>query len=101
VVISDRSDWWNCSSTPSRFKAGIIWSDRSSVSILINIQWILIFIENKYVQSWHTSRHNTRAGFDSAPLVSVEKGCSSIMRYDPPLNDVGAAHTKPPGLLLT
>jgi hypothetical protein len=49
----------------------------------------------------HTSRHNTRAGFDSAPQVSVEKGCSSIMRYGPPLKAVGAAHTTHPGLLLT
>jgi hypothetical protein len=77
VVISNRQDWWNCSLTPSRFKAGIMWSGRSSVSILKNIQRILIFVENKYFQSCHTSRHNTRAGFDSAPLVSVEKGSMS------------------------
>jgi hypothetical protein len=57
--------------------------------------------ENKYFQSCHASRHNTRAGFDSAPQVSVEKGYSSIIRYGPPLNDVGTAHTKHPGLLLT
>jgi hypothetical protein len=46
-------------------------------------------------------RDNTRAGFDSVPLTSVEKGASSIIRYGPTLNDVGAAHTKHPGLLLT
>jgi hypothetical protein len=68
-------------------------TQRTSVNLNIN--------ENKYFQSWHTSRHNTRAGFDSAPQVSVEKCCSSIIRYGTSLNDVGAAHTKHPGLLLT
>jgi hypothetical protein len=48
-----------------------------------------------------SSRAFTRAGFESAPLVSVEKGCSSIIRYGPPLNAVGVAHTTHPGLLLT
>jgi hypothetical protein len=57
--------------------------------------------ENKYFQSWHTSRHNTRAGFDSAPLVNVEKCCASIIRYGLSLNDIGAAHKKHPGLLLS
>jgi hypothetical protein len=46
-------------------------------------------------------RDNTRAGFESAPLLSVEKGSSSIIRYGLPLSSVGAAHTKHPGLLLT
>jgi hypothetical protein len=44
--------------------------------------------ENKYFQSCHTSRHNTPAGFNSAPLVSVEKSCSSIIKYGPPLSTV-------------
>jgi hypothetical protein len=57
--------------------------------------------ENKHFQSCHASRHKTRAGFDSAPLVSVEKGCSSIIRNGPSLNAVGAAHTLHLGLLLT
>jgi hypothetical protein len=56
---------------------------------------------DKYFQSCHTSRGNTRAGFDSAPLVSVEKGCSSIFKYGPPLSSVGATHTKQLSLILT
>jgi hypothetical protein len=32
--------------------------------------------ENKYFQSCHTHRTITRAGFESAPLVSIEKGYS-------------------------
>jgi hypothetical protein len=47
------------------------------------------------------SGDNARAGFDSAPLTSVEKGAMSEIRYGPSLTDVGAAHTKHPGLLLT
>jgi hypothetical protein len=62
---------------------------------------ILAINENKYFQSWHTSCHNTRAGFDSAPLVSVEKWCSTIIGYGPSLNAVGSAHSMHPGLLLT
>jgi hypothetical protein len=62
---------------------------------------ILGLIENKDLQSCHASRHNTRAGFESAPLVSVEKGSSSISRYGRPLNAVGAAHTEHPGHLST
>jgi hypothetical protein len=72
--------------------------------VCVNTQhdpFILGIIEDIYFQSWHTSRHNTRAGFDSAPLVSVETGCSSIIRYGPSLNAVDAAHTTHPGLLLT
>jgi hypothetical protein len=46
-------------------------------------------------------RDNTRAGFDSAPLVCVEKACSSIKKEGPPLSSVGAAYTTHPGLLLT
>jgi hypothetical protein len=66
-----------------------------------DFQPFLIFVENKYFQSCHTSRHNTRAGFDSTPLASVVKGSSSITRYGPSLDDVGVAHAKHPGLLLT
>jgi hypothetical protein len=72
-----------------------MWFDTQLTSVNLSIN------ENEYFQPWHTSRHNTRAGFDSAPLVSVEKCCSSMIRYGPSLNDVGAAHTKHPGLLLT
>jgi hypothetical protein len=57
--------------------------------------------ENKSFQSCHTSRDDTRAGFESAPLVSVEKGCSSIIKYVRAYASVGAAHTKHPGLLLS
>jgi hypothetical protein len=57
--------------------------------------------EKKYFQSCHTPRAITRAGFDSAPLSSTQTGCSSITKYGPPLNAVGAAHTTHPGLLLT
>jgi hypothetical protein len=46
-------------------------------------------------------RDNTRARFDSAPLVCVEKACSSIKKEGPPLSSVGAAYTTHPGLLLT
>jgi hypothetical protein len=59
------------------------------------------YLEINIFQSCHASRENTRAGFEPAPLVSVEKGCSSILRYGLPLNAVGAAHTTRPGLLLT
>jgi hypothetical protein len=55
---------------PSRFKAGLIWTGRTSVSILKDIQRFLIFVENKYSQSRHTSRYDTRAGFDSVPLAT-------------------------------
>jgi hypothetical protein len=49
-----------------------------------------------------TLRHdNTRAGFDSAPLSSVEKGSSSIIKYGPPFSSVGVAYTTHLGLLLT
>jgi hypothetical protein len=51
-----------------------------------HIPIILDLIENIDFQSCHASRHKTRAGFESAPLVSVEKGSSSIIRYGPPLN---------------
>jgi hypothetical protein len=44
---------------------------------------------------------NTRAGFDSAPLVCVEKAYSSIKKEGPPLSSVGAAYTTHPGLRLT
>jgi hypothetical protein len=40
-------------------------TQHTSINLSIN--------ENKYFHSCHASRHNTRAGFDSAPLVSVEK----------------------------
>jgi hypothetical protein len=46
-------------------------------------------------------RDNTRAGFDSAPLVCVEKAYSSIKKEGPPVSSVGAAYTTHPGLLLT
>jgi hypothetical protein len=46
-------------------------------------------------------RDNTRAGFDSAPLKSVEKGSSSIIKYGLPLSSVGAAYETHPGLPLT
>jgi hypothetical protein len=87
--------------------------DSLSVQGWINLVYYIMYFDTqqKYVeyqylktnifQSWHTSRHNTRAGFDSAPQVSVEKGCSSIIRYGPSLKDVGAAHSKHPGFLLT
>jgi hypothetical protein len=68
-------------------------TQRTSVNLSMN--------ENKYFQSCHTSCDDTRAGFESAPLVSVEKGSSSILRYGPPLSAVGAAHRKHPGHLLT
>jgi hypothetical protein len=42
---------------------------------------ILGINENEHFQLCHTSRDNTRAGFESAPLVSVETGSSSILRY--------------------
>jgi hypothetical protein len=61
----------------------------------------LVINENIYFQSCHISRDNTQAGFESAPLLSVEKGCPTIMRDGPPLNAVGAAHTTHPGLLST
>jgi hypothetical protein len=57
--------------------------------------------EFKYFQLCHACRDNTRAGFDSPPLTSVEKGSSSILRYGTPLNAVGAAHIMHPGHLLT
>jgi hypothetical protein len=68
-------------------------TQRTSVNLSIN--------GNKYFQSCHASRDNTRAGFESATLVSVERDISSIIRYDPPLSAVGAAHIKHPGHLLT
>jgi hypothetical protein len=46
-------------------------------------------------------RDDTRAGFDSAPLVCVENACSSIKKEGLPLSSVGVAYTKHPGLLLT
>jgi hypothetical protein len=46
-------------------------------------------------------RNDTRARFDSAPLVCVENACSSIKKEGPPLSSVGAAYTTHPGLLLT
>jgi hypothetical protein len=101
VVISNRQDWLSISSTPSRFKALLIWTSRTPVSILKDIQRFLIFVENKYFQSCHTSCHNTRAGFDSAPLVSIESGCSSIIKDGPPLSTVRYGDMFYPGLLLT
>jgi hypothetical protein len=72
------------------------------VSILLQHNLMVLGInETKYFQSCHTSRDNTRAGFESAPLVSVDKGCSSIMKYVRAYTSVGAAHTKHPGLLLS
>jgi hypothetical protein len=44
---------------------------------------VLVINENKYFQSCLTSRDNTCAGFDSAPLVSVEKGLGPIFNYCP------------------
>jgi hypothetical protein len=101
VVIPEWLDWLNCSLTPCQRNSELICTAYTCVSILKGVQRILIFFENKHFQLCHTSRHKTRAGFDSAPQVSVEKGWPSIMRYGPPLNDIGAAHTKHPGLLLT
>jgi hypothetical protein len=45
------------------------------------------------------SRNATHAGFEPAPLMSVEKGCSSIFKYGPPLSSGSVAHTNDPGLL--
>jgi hypothetical protein len=59
------------------------------------------YLKNNYFQSWHTLRHNTRAGFDSAPLVSVEKACSSIKKEGPPLGTVRYSNTNQSSLLLT
>jgi hypothetical protein len=58
------------------------------------------YLKINMFQSWQTYRHNTCAGFDSAPLASVEKGSPSPIRYGAPLNSVGA-DTKHPGHLLT
>jgi hypothetical protein len=44
-------------------------------------------------------RDNTRAGFESAPLVSVEKGRSSIIGHGPPLSTVRYGDTYHPRLL--
>jgi hypothetical protein len=101
VVILNREDWLNVSSTPSQFKAMFIWTGYCVCFDTQHDPLNLGINENKCFQSWHTSRHNTRAGFDSAPLVSVEKGCSSIIRYGPSLNGVDAVQTTHPGLLLT
>jgi hypothetical protein len=62
---------------------------------------ILGINENKYFQSCHASRDNTRAGFKSAPMVSVETGCSSITEYVWACTSVDAAHTKQSSLILT
>jgi hypothetical protein len=48
VVTSNQHDWLNGSSTPSWFKAVLIWTGITSVSVLREIQRILIFIENKH-----------------------------------------------------
>jgi hypothetical protein len=47
VVNSDRYDWLNCSSTPSRFKAGLTCSTTACALILKEAQRFLI-IENIY-----------------------------------------------------
>jgi hypothetical protein len=57
---------------------------------------ILGINENNYFQSCHTSRHNTRAGFDSAPILHTQTGCSSLCLEGPPLSSVGADHTNKP-----
>jgi acetyl-CoA acetyltransferase len=60
---------------------------------------ILGINENKYFQSCHTSRDNTRAGFETSPLVSVEKGCSSISKKVQAYTTVRSGNTKYSGLL--
>jgi hypothetical protein len=57
--------------------------------------------ENKYFQSCHASRDNTCAGFESAPLVSVEKGSSSIIKYEQAYTTVCCGNTIQTGVLLT
>jgi hypothetical protein len=72
--------------------------------VCFNTQQTPMFLginENKYFQSCHTYHDNTRAGFDSAPITDTQTGCSSIIKYGPPLSAVGAAHTKQLSLILT
>jgi hypothetical protein len=88
VVTSNWQDWSNGSSTPSQFKALLIWAGLVCVSI---------FQQNP------VTRFScfTRAGFTSTPLTNVQTGCSSLSEEGPPLSSVGAAHSNKPGLLLS
>jgi hypothetical protein len=58
-------------------------------------------LKEKYFSVVAPSGDNTRAGFDSAPLVSVEKASSSIKKECPPLGTVRYSNTNQSSLLLT
>jgi hypothetical protein len=65
------------------------------------IPMILGINEDKYIQSCHTSRDDTRAGFDSAPFPCTETGSSSIIKYVRAYNRSPLPHTKQPSLIKT
>jgi hypothetical protein len=72
--------------------------DTQQTSIILGIN------ENNYFQSCHASRAITRAGFESAPILTTI--CTSQTMQGRFLiialvSSVGATHTKQPGLLLT